>query len=184
MIVYNRIGAAAYERAEDPLFVLENNIPIDTRYYLENQLAKPLMRIFEPLLSHPEELISGDHTRVVQISAPTTGIMSKFTIKKETCYGCKALLQKDELLLCKHCIPRASELYLQAVLRDNELEEKYSKLWTQCQRCQGSLLQEVLCSNFDCPIFYMRKKVQKDVVSSGTIVSKFYDLSNRLSSNK
>jgi DNA polymerase elongation subunit (family B) len=43
-------GAAAYEKSEDPLYVLENNVPIDTKYYLENQLSKPLMRIFEPIL--------------------------------------------------------------------------------------------------------------------------------------
>jgi hypothetical protein len=43
-------GAAAYEKSEDPLYVLENNIPIDTKYYLENQLSNPLMRIFEPIL--------------------------------------------------------------------------------------------------------------------------------------
>lgn len=46
----NTSGAAAYEKSEDPLYVLENNIPIDTKYYLENQLSKPLMRIFEPIL--------------------------------------------------------------------------------------------------------------------------------------
>ena len=43
-------GSAAYEKSEDPLYVLENNIPIDTKYYLDNQLSKPLMRIFEPIL--------------------------------------------------------------------------------------------------------------------------------------
>lgn len=43
-------NAPAYERAEDPLYVLEHNIPIDTNYYLENQLSKPLQRIFEPIL--------------------------------------------------------------------------------------------------------------------------------------
>lgn len=32
------------------MYVLENNLPIDTKYYLENQLSKPLMRIFEPIL--------------------------------------------------------------------------------------------------------------------------------------
>lgn len=42
--------AAAYEKSEDPIYVLENNIPIDTKYYLENQLSKPLLRIFEPIL--------------------------------------------------------------------------------------------------------------------------------------
>ena len=30
--------------------MLENSIPIDTQYYLENQLSKPLLRIFEPIL--------------------------------------------------------------------------------------------------------------------------------------
>lgn len=39
----------------------------------------------------------------------------------------------------------------------------FSKLWTQCQRCQGSLHQEVLCSSKDCPIFYRRTKVKKDL---------------------
>lgn len=44
------VGAAAYEKSEDPIYVLENNIPIDTKYYLDNQLSNPLMRIFEPIL--------------------------------------------------------------------------------------------------------------------------------------
>ena len=50
VIIKGMKGAAAYEKSEDPLYVLENNIPIDTKYYLENQLSKPLMRIFEPIL--------------------------------------------------------------------------------------------------------------------------------------
>ena len=36
--------------SQDPIYVLENNIPIDTKYYLENQLSNPLLRIFEPIL--------------------------------------------------------------------------------------------------------------------------------------
>lgn len=53
----NYVGAAAYEKSEDPLYVLENNIPIDTKYYLENQLSKPLMRIFEPILKDKASLL-------------------------------------------------------------------------------------------------------------------------------
>jgi len=30
----------AYERSEDPIYVLENSIPIDPQYYLENQISK------------------------------------------------------------------------------------------------------------------------------------------------
>jgi hypothetical protein len=37
--------------------VLTNNVPIDTTYYLEHQLAKPLARIFEPILGIKAEQI-------------------------------------------------------------------------------------------------------------------------------
>lgn len=134
------------------------------------------MRIFEPVLTHPEEIISGDHTRVVQISAPTTGMMSKFTIKKDTCLGCKATLTLSQQLLCDFCKPKTAELYLNALYKSNVLQRQYSDLWTQCQRCQGSLYQEILCNNYDCPIFYMRKKVQKDVVNATVIVQKFFKI--------
>lgn len=29
------------------------------------------------------------------------------------------------------------------------LEDKFSRLWTQCQRCSGSLHEEVLCTRYD-----------------------------------
>lgn len=45
----------------------------------------------------------------------------------------------------------------------NEQQLLFSRLWTQCQDCQGSFHQDVLCSNRDCPIFYKRKKVQIDL---------------------
>lgn len=45
----------AFQKAEDPIYVLENNIPIDANYYLENQLSKPLLRIFEPILGDSAE---------------------------------------------------------------------------------------------------------------------------------
>ena len=41
VIVKGTKGSAAYEKSEDPLYALEHNIPIDTRYYLDNQLSKP-----------------------------------------------------------------------------------------------------------------------------------------------
>lgn len=40
-------------------------------------------------------------------------------------------------------------------------------------RCQGSLHQDVLCTAKDCPIFYMRKKAQKDADDSQTLMQRF-----------
>lgn len=33
--------------------------------------------------------------------------------------------------------------------------------------------QDVLCSSKDCPIFYMRKKAQKDVEDSNAVLERF-----------
>lgn len=61
VIIAGTKGSAAYMNSEDPIYVLENNIAIDTTYYLENQLSKPLLRIFEPILGEKKaesELLS------------------------------------------------------------------------------------------------------------------------------
>lgn len=55
----------------------------------------------------------------------------------------------------------------------NELQETFGRLWTQCQRCQCSLHQDVLCTSRDCPIFYRRKKVQKDLVEAQVTLERF-----------
>ncbi|KAF9650788.1 DNA/RNA polymerase [Thelephora ganbajun] len=106
----------------------ENNIPIDTKYCLDNQLTKPLVRILKPIL--------GEKT------SPLCGLM-KFVVKTRTCLGCKTTLKPTNSLVA-------------------ELQMRFAKLWTQCQRFQGSLHQDALYTSKDYPIFYMRKEAQKD----------------------
>lgn len=175
VIIKGTKGAAAYEKSEDPIYVLENNIPIDTSYYLENQLSKPLLRIFEPILGDKaESLLSGDHTRVVQHTTPTIGGLMKFAVIVPTCLGCKVPLTKNaDTVVCRHCKPKLGELYQKQLSTVNEFETRFARLWTQCQRCQGSLHQDVLCSSRDCPIWYMRKKAQKDVQDASAVLEKF-----------
>ncbi|XP_021899855.1 LOW QUALITY PROTEIN: DNA polymerase delta catalytic subunit [Carica papaya] len=160
-------GAKAYERSEDPIYVLENNIPIDPQYYLENQISKPLLRIFEPILKNAsKELLHGSHTRSISISTPSNSGIMKFAKKQLSCIGCKALISNADQTLCSHCKGREAELYCKTVSQVSELEELFGKLWTQCQECQGSLHQDVLCTSRDCPIFYRRKKAQKDMAET------------------
>uniref|UniRef100_A0AAZ3NP06 DNA polymerase n=1 Tax=Oncorhynchus tshawytscha TaxID=74940 RepID=A0AAZ3NP06_ONCTS len=147
-------GVAAYMKSEDPIYVLENNIPIDTQYYLEQQLSKPLLRIFEPILGESKAesvLLKGDHTRCKTVLTSRVGGLMAFATKRSACIGCRAVLKDDVHFLM----------------------ERFSRLWTQCQRCQGSLHEDVLCTSRDCPIFYMRKKVQKDLDDQEKLVSRF-----------
>lgn len=173
-------GTPAYMKAEDPIYVLENNVPIDFNYYLENQLSKPLLRIFEPILGDKAEsiLLRGDHTRTRAVVTSRVGALAAFTKKKETCLGCKAVLApaEEKNALCSHCKANETALYLVQLNKYKNLENQFSRLWTQCQRCQGSLHEEILCTSRDCPIFYMRKKVQLDLQTHDKVMERFGDL--------
>eukprot|EP00904_Undaria_pinnatifida_P011202 jgi/Undpi1/7211/HiC_scaffold_22.g09684.m1 len=165
VIIQAAKGAAAYERSEDPVYVLENSLPIDTEYYLTNQLSKPLSRLFEPIIDNPAALLHGEHTRSIVKKTPTAragGIMM-FAVKKLKCMGCKTPISEKEKTLCVQCRPKEADVYSTKLREVNEQQLLFSRLWTQCQDCQGSFHQDVLCSNRDCPIFYKRKKVQIDL---------------------
>lgn len=166
-------GAKAYERSEDPIYVLENNIPIDTQYYLEHQLAPPILRVFEGVLDDPSVLIKGDHTRHIAISAPSksAGGLMKFVKIQLQCISCRAVIKEGAL--CSNCDDKAPEVYGKIIAKRNHYEAIYSQVWTQCQQCQGSLNQEVICSSRDCPVFYMRKKVQKDLREQQCLLDRF-----------
>lgn len=108
--------------------MLENNIPIDPQYYLENQISKvgfinvsdfsnvygsllasfllqPILRIFEPILKNAsKELLHGSHTRSISISTPSNSGIMKFAKKQLTCIGCKALLRYPFYFLFPYCI--------------------------------------------------------------------------------
>ena len=77
---------------QDPIYVLENNIPIDAQHYLTNMLAKPLLRIFEPILGEAKAestLLRGEHTRTKTVVTSKISALAGFTRKKQTCLGCK-----------------------------------------------------------------------------------------------
>uniref|UniRef100_A0A2K6U0N3 DNA polymerase n=1 Tax=Saimiri boliviensis boliviensis TaxID=39432 RepID=A0A2K6U0N3_SAIBB len=160
---------------QDPLFVLEHSLPIDTQYYLEQQLAKPLLRIFEPILGEGRAeavLLRGDHTRCKTVLTGKVGGLLAFAKRRNCCIGCRTVLSHQGAV-CEFCQPRESELYQKEVSHLNALEERFSRLWTQCQRCQGSLHEDVICTSRDCPIFYMRKKVRKDLEDQEQLLRRF-----------
>ena|SRR3990167_2622891 len=58
VIVKGTKDARAYEKAEDPLWVLEHDIALDNQWYLDHQLSKPLKAIFTPILKSVTSLLS------------------------------------------------------------------------------------------------------------------------------
>ena len=105
---------------------MEHNIPIDTRYYLENQLSKPLMRIFEPILgtrasslrtSPKLTLVSGEHTRVLQVATSNVGALMKFAVKKVLCLGCRTPLKDQNAAVCPNCKSKEMDIYFEKLAR-------------------------------------------------------------------
>jgi len=177
VMVKGASGSKGFENSEDPIYVLEHNIPIDTKYYLDQQLAKPLGRIFDPILGEKKaaQLLTGEHTRSISVAAPTMGGLMKFAKKTLTCMGCKKPLRgaEEHGAVCENDRPRFGELYQKTLSKVSELEVRFGRLWTQCQRCQGSMHCEVICSSKDCPIFYMRMKAKKELVDGNKEIERF-----------
>lgn len=66
-------------------FVEEHSIPVDNKYYINNQLRKPLLRIFVPILGPDAERLlfgEGQYRRRVQWYPRNYGITRTFTVKR------------------------------------------------------------------------------------------------------
>jgi DNA polymerase delta subunit 1 len=109
-------GSKNYEKSEDPLFVLQNNIPIDYQFYLNNQIKQPLIRLFEPILKQPEvTLFSGEHTRNIYVppKGQSAAGLFKFAVVQRTCLGCKNLLTPKQEVVCQTCEGRMRDIYIE-----------------------------------------------------------------------
>jgi DNA polymerase delta subunit 1 len=138
----------------------------------------------------PTKPNKGAHTRSISVATPSSasgGIM-RFAKVKLTCLGCRAPLPAPPAgakpgasastsgSLCQHCKHREPELYARSLSAAAGLEAQFGRLWTQCQRCQGSLHQDVLCTSRDCPIFYRRKRVAKELAEAHATLARFTDV--------
>ncbi|ELP86560.1 DNA polymerase delta catalytic subunit, putative [Entamoeba invadens IP1] len=174
VIVKSTKEARAYEKAEDPMYVLQKDIPIDFEYYIENQMRKPLTRIFRPILGDKvNELFEGEHTRfVVQTTPVEASPLGKFIVKQKRCVECRAVV-KGSGVLCENCKQKTGEILVKKMKDVRESELEYNAIMTQCQDCMISHHRDIICGNRDCPIFYMRTKVEKAIKQKRAMIEDF-----------
>lgn len=171
VIIKSGKNMAAYEKSEDPVYVLENNLPIDKEYYIEQQLLKPVQRLFEPIMADVSSLFHGEHTKVISSCVTMQGPLNAFIKANDECVGCK----KSGTILCKECRKNFPDLFMNIQSLYNEKAKRFNDCWVECQRCMGSITNEILCVNRVCPIFYMRTKVKKEL---GQLEEKLQKLNN------
>lgn len=156
--------------SEDPMYALENEIPINVEYYIENQLKKPLQRLFVPIIGtdRTHDIFNGEHTRkrIKPIrsasSAPANSIMSFLKVTK-VCAQCRTSYDQSKHnhpTLCKMCIEEHGEEDQTSKKRKyDEIKAAYDEQFAICQKCQGSE-RAVLCTATDCEIYYKRKGLE------------------------
>lgn len=173
VIVKGDKKSLACEKSEDPVFVLENNLPIDKDYYIEQQLSKPVHRLFEPIMDNVSSLFYGEHTTVISQNVSVNGPMNAFVKTLEECVGCR----KPGCILCSSCSGEFLRHYITLQRQFDEKAAQYNACWVQCQRCQGSIVNEVLCINRICPIWYKRTKIKKEITPLQLKIDKLRGLS-------
>jgi len=161
-------GQKITDQAEDPLYVLDHNVPYDVSYYMEHQLRNPLERLFTPIVG-PEavhELFHGAHTRhIVQTSVggASHGI-AKFFTRKYRCLVCKRAETPTRICLaCKQEPLRLDAAREEVSDQLGAAKRKFSEIYASCQRCQGNS-DEVTCMQRDCSQLYVRKGAQKKMM--------------------
>ncbi|CAK0805247.1 unnamed protein product, partial [Prorocentrum cordatum] len=150
-VPYLVLGGAAKsnvnERAEDPLYALEHELPIDAEYYLEKQLKQPLIRVFELVLGSAQkaeqELFGAapaERKVVASAGISTLGGMGKFMKPRLKCLDCGAATTPDGQSFCDLCSKkgpvRAQQVREEATERARGLRKDLGDLRAHCeQRC-------------------------------------------------
>lgn len=173
VIIEKEKNAQAYMKSEDPIYVLEHNLTIDVDWYLEHQLRGPIERIFEGVLTEStlKSLFKGEHMNVKKVIVSKNTGIGRFVSKKNTCLKCKCPISSGAI--CEKCKQYESSYYIQTAMQVELQERQYCELWSTCQRCQKSLHQEIICGNKDCPIYYQREKIRKDLETSLAKLNRF-----------
>ncbi|OAG31840.1 DNA polymerase delta subunit 1 [Nematocida displodere] len=153
-----------HARSEDPSYVLEHNLPIDTDYYLENQVKKPIQRLLEPVIENVDALLTppADSVSKHTVALPSTKSIGTFFKKKSLCLICRM----GPSPVCRSCEPQYPAAFKAALKELSFLQYKYFLLLSECQRMQHSTHTPILCCNRDCHIFYMRKELTKQVTEA------------------
>lgn len=105
-------GASIRDMAEDPEYARAHDLQPNVDYYLNNQLKKPLERLFVPIIGveRTGELFHGDHTRRRVSRLPTgpapAGSLLSFVQLARTCTRCGESFNPKKhrhVSLCRQC---------------------------------------------------------------------------------
>lgn len=161
------------DRGEDPLYAADNNLKIDIDYYFENQIEKPLRRIFSHVIKNIDSLFKGEHTRKKVLITPDIFPLKGFVTEVPRCLCCEEklktspkknvdmedMLKYDSGPLCNDCKSKGllKKKHDELIKNKEDISIEQNKCFEECYKCQGSR-NEIICSNFNaCDTFWIKR---------------------------
>lgn len=150
--------------AEDPLFALQQNLPINVEWYIDHQLRKPMVQLFSLVVQKPQSLFSGKQNMIIKKKvAPQSAMMKRFVKVSARCLGCNCVLPSSpqrvsgsNKALCGECVHLKSQLTVNQAEQVTNHQQRRDLLWTKCGECAGSDSMARVCRNTLCETFYDR----------------------------
>ena len=180
------------DKAEDPIYALKHEIPIDKAYYIK-QLKNAMTKILIHITKNINSIFSGKHTRSIVNGTPKHNIgLMKFLVKQKTCACCKSIVARKQKKKKKRRKNKEKKLIYKSICSDCQLDEKKitstllhvqratnhyrsktTEYWSRCNRCKIRIGTVKECSNYDCDIFFTRVQTQKKYEKSQKSLEKF-----------
>ncbi len=172
----------AHERAEDPVYVQQNGIPIDTHYYIHKQVWPAVIRVMtavhepkrcaeikssmsmrqrESLIAHQRLFLDTlDHMRGRKSKQVTN---NNYFITKTRCVECGVVSDK---LCCDNCeglVGIKWKAKVQGQFEKAQADRLAS--WNKCLKCIDTQDERdvMSCGNKTCANLYTRYRCQKDL---------------------
>lgn len=141
------------ERAEDPIYAINNRLPIDVNYYIEGLLKRPLKKVFMPIYGSEEEmnkrLYHGEHTRrrirpmPKEFGRNTLGREGLGSIVLRHCLECNSLIHppSDEMIEVTETFedPETGEVYEETTLKSANYEVFHIGKGAICDHCLSTI---------------------------------------------
>jgi DNA polymerase delta subunit 1 len=160
--------------AEDPMYALKNQLPIDYAYYF-SALETAVGKLVTPFLgtARTHDLFHGEHLQSVVIHRihPTMPL-AKFIKKQGTCMGCKTAVAAGEPV-CAACESRRGEFHTQSLEKHQTACKASKEVWDFCYQCAGETVEKQICANTDCPKFFRRQRVLQDQATAKSLLDLF-----------
>ncbi|KAH8925504.1 hypothetical protein BT69DRAFT_1318197 [Atractiella rhizophila] len=164
IIAQSDVGNRQVDRALAPdEFMADRRNMVDINYYINNHFIKPLARLFN-LVGADVESWWKDMPKQKRAIAGSEGDNSgRIKIDEHfvssRCVVCEADAQTITNGLCQECASDPSAASFTLLNRLQRSTKRFEDIKSICRSCSRLPAQaEVACVNYDCPVFYSRKR--------------------------